>query len=73
MFNELANACIFGNAPKLVNSAPMIRKQANGNFTGLVRKTFDNGEVIDSVFVENAKTHNSVIIAYRMTHQVEAA
>lgn len=64
MYSELLNACVFGNGPELVSSVPMIRKQGNGNFTGLMRSTYSNGEVVDSVFVMNARSHKEVMTDY---------
>ena len=55
---------LLGHGPKLVSAVPMIRRQGNGNFTGLVRKTFDDGSVVDAEFVVNAKTPADVQAAY---------
>lgn len=57
-------ACVEGTGPKLVSSKPMIKTQGNGNFTGLIMNTYDDGFVAHSVFIENAASKQAVVDAY---------
>lgn len=60
----LFNACINGTSPKVISSEPKVRSQGNGNFTGFIRKTYDNGAVADCVFIENAASIEAVRAAF---------
>lgn len=64
MLNQLFNQCVYGMVAETVSAVPMVRKQGNGNFTGFVRTSYSNGDVIDSVFVQNAESPKEVAMAY---------
>lgn len=72
MLNQLFNQCVYGMVSETVSAVPMVRKQGNGNFTGFVRTSYSNGEVIDFPFVVNAKSEHEVARAYCKKLQIEA-
>jgi len=61
---DIAFLSPFTTLPALVSAKPMIRRQGNGNFTGLVRKTYADGSVTDCEFVVNAKSREDVLASY---------
>lgn len=64
-----ADMKFFFEAPKKVlTETPITIKQGNGNLTGAVRKTYDDGSVSDWYFIENARSRDEVIAAYNKRH-----
>lgn len=63
----------FGAGPlaarKAVEKKPIVIKQGNGNLTGAMRTTYDDGSTCDAYFVQNAKTRDDVIAAYKQAFE----
>lgn len=65
----LFSATVHGTGSKVISSEPKIRTQGNGNFTGFIRKTYDDGAVTDATFIENAASIEAVRAAFnRASH-----
>jgi hypothetical protein len=60
----LFDATVNNTGPKIVSSAPSVRRQGNGNFTGFIRKTWSDGTSADELFIENARTVDDVRASY---------
>jgi hypothetical protein len=58
----------FAPPKKVVKETPIVIKQGNGNLTGAIRKTYEDGSTSEWRFVENARTREQVIEAYNKRH-----
>ena len=62
--NSDISSFLLGGGPKVVSKVPMVRKQGNGNFTGFVRSTYDDGSTSDFEFIVNARTKADVVATF---------
>lgn len=57
-------AGLFGKAPQVVRTQVGALQQGNGNWTGIERKTYDDGSHTDHHFIVNARSRADAIAAH---------